>query len=87
MSNRQYGGGYAVDDLDSMGGDEIRSMTTKDLRAMRAEALGDAQRALARLDRVTEYVSYRTAAAAARLREDRNVARVHAACGLIDEVT
>lgn len=51
-----YGGGYQVADLDSMGGDEIRSLTYAQLRDMRAEALADAKRALERLQRATDYL-------------------------------
>jgi hypothetical protein len=86
MSNRTYDGGYTVGDLDCMGGDEIRAMTTKGLRAMRAEALKDAQRALARLERATSYLTYRQHNPAMKMREDANEQRALTACTLIDEV-
>lgn len=85
--SRQYDGGYTVGDLDCMGGDEIRAMSTKGLRAMRAEALKDAQRALNRLERATSYLTYRTdRSPALKVREDANEQRVLRAAILIDSV-
>lgn len=85
--SRQYDGAYTVGDLDSMGGDEIRAMTTWGLRAMRAEALRDARRALARLERATDYLAIRAERPGLEAKEQANTGRIEKAVVLVDEVT
>lgn len=76
--------GYDVSDLDTMGGDEIRAIGTQHLRAMRLQAQEDVERALARLQRATEYLSYRPTWATA---EEENLGLIECARVALGEVT